>query len=129
MVRLSPFSSIEQRLLDLPALHLSFKNDPDLAAVEKRKIAPIIQTLFITTGCDYISFFNGLGKATFLNALFEYLEFITTDTTSTPGVLTNDEPNGFLSFLRLVGCATLKKNINQPLYNSNDVVQLGPARQ
>ena len=109
MVRLSPFSSIEQRLLDLPALLLSFKNDLDLAAVEERKIAPIIQTLFITTVCDYISFFNGLGKSTFLNTLFEYSEFIT-DTTSTPGTLIDDEPNGFLSFLKLVGCAYFKKH-------------------
>ena len=54
IVRLSPFSSIEQRLLHLPALLTSFKNDPDLAAVQERKIAQIIQTLFVTTGCDYI---------------------------------------------------------------------------
>ena len=65
IVRLSPFSSIEQRLLHLPALLTSFKNDPNLAAVQERKIAQIIQTLFITTGCDYISFFNGLGKPLF----------------------------------------------------------------
>ena len=109
VVRLSPFNSIEQRLLDLPALLRSFKNDPDLSAVEERKIAPIIQTLFIATGCDYISFFTGLGKTTFLNTLFEYTEFITSNSTSTPGTLT-DEPNGFLSFLRLVGCAYFKKH-------------------
>ena len=106
IVRLSPFNSIEQRLLDLPALLTS---DPDLAAVEESKIAPIIQTLFIVTGCDYISFFTGLGKTTFLNTLLEYAEFITSNTTSTPGTLTN-EHNGYLSFLRLVGCAYFKKH-------------------
>jgi len=109
IVRLSPFSSIEQRLLHLPALLTSFNNDPDLAALEERKIAHIIQTLFVTTGCDYISFFNGLGKATFMQTLFEYSEFITASNTSIPGTLTN-ETNGFLSFLRLVGCAYFKKH-------------------
>ena len=109
IVRLSPFSSIEQRLLHLPALLTSFKNDPDLAAVQERKIAQTIQTLFVTTGCDYISFFNGLGKATFLQTLFAHSEFITSDTSSAPGTLT-DEANGFLSFLRLVGCAYFNKH-------------------
>ncbi len=98
IVRLSPFNSIDQRLLDLPALLRS-------VVCSGRKH----QTLFIATGCDYISFFNGLGKTTFLNTLFEYTEFITSNSTSTPGTLT-DEPNGFLSFLRLVGCAYFKKH-------------------
>lgn len=100
IVRLSPFSSIEQRLLRLPALLTSFNDDPDLVALEERKIAHIIQTLFVTTGCDYISFFNGLEKATFMQTLFEYSEFITASNTSIPSTLTN-ETNGFLSFLRL----------------------------
>ena len=109
LVRLSNFSSIEQRFLDLQALLTSIKSDPGLAAVEQKKISPIFQTLFIATGCDYISFFNGIGKATFLGTLYEYSEFITADTTTAPGTLTN-EPNGCFSFLRLVGCAYFKKH-------------------
>ena len=70
LVRLSNFSSIEQRFLDLQALLTSIQSDPGLAAVEQKKIAPIFQTLFIATGCDYISFFNGIGKATFLGTLY-----------------------------------------------------------
>ena len=71
-------------------------------------IALIFQTLFIATGCDYISFFHGIGKATFLGTMYEYSEFITAGTTA-PGTLTN-EPNGLFSFLRLVGCAYFKKH-------------------
>ena len=103
LVRLSTFSSIEQCFLDPQALLRSIWNDPDLASVDQTKIALIFQTLFIATGCDYISFFHGIGKATFLGTLYEYSEFITAGTTA-PGTLTN-EPNGFFSFLRFVGCA------------------------
>ena len=61
IVRLSPFSSLEQRLLNLPALISAFEDDPDLAGIEKTDIPKIVQMLFISTGCDFISFFNGLG--------------------------------------------------------------------
>ena len=84
LVRLSNFSTIEQRYLDLQALLTSIQSDPGLTAVEQKEIAPIFQTLFIATGCDYISLFNGIEKATFLGTLYEYSEFITADTTTAP---------------------------------------------
>ncbi len=111
IVRLSPFRALEHRLLNLQALVAAFENDPDLAGVENMDIPQIMQMLFISTGCDFISFFNGLGKATFLDTLFEYSRFITSNSTDALGSLGNPtNSNGLLSFLRLVGCAYFKKH-------------------
>ena len=43
IVRLSPFNSIEYRFLNLQALIRALKNDPELAAIEPREIAPVTQ--------------------------------------------------------------------------------------
>ena len=112
IVRLSPFSSLELRLLNMQALVHAFENDPDLAGVEKSDIPVILQMLFICSGCDFISFFNGLGKTTFLSTMLEYGEFITSNSTNAPGTLAANDPNpdGILSFFRLVGCAYYKKH-------------------
>ena len=62
---------------------------------------------------DYVSFFHGLVKAFFMNALYRCAEFITADKDNTPGSLSDfNEPSneGFLSFLRLVGCAYFIKH-------------------
>ncbi len=71
----------------------------------------VIQTLFICTGCDFVSFFNGLGKATFLGTLNQYSAFITADQDSAQGILTTEQNSlGLLAFTRLVGCAYFKKH-------------------
>ena len=112
VVRLSSFNSLEHRFLDLQALITAFQNDPGLAAVEQVSLPSVMQMLYICTGCDFISFFNGLGKATFMATLFEYSDFICSDTTAThtPGIISDADPTGFLSFIRLVGCAYFRKH-------------------
>ena len=69
IVQLSSFSSIELRLLDLQALISAFNNDPHLASVPSTLIPKVFQTVYVSTGCDFVSFFTGIGKATFLNTL------------------------------------------------------------
>ena len=32
----------------------------------------LLQSLYACTGCDYISFFKGIGKGTFLDTLFQH---------------------------------------------------------
>ena len=77
-------------------------------------LAQTLQTLFVCTGCDYISFFSGMGKATFLRYFFQYASFITG--ANAQGSLTNiqlqgdDYKHGFLAFLRLVGTVYFKKH-------------------
>ena len=74
VVQVSPVNSKE---CHLSALNSALANDPDLAGLDTTELAQILQTLFVCTGCDYISFFSGLGKATFLRYFFQYATFIT----------------------------------------------------
>ena len=90
LVQLSFFTSVELSLLDIQALKRAFMNDPDLASIPTSVIGDIIQNLYIvSTGCDFISFFTGIGKATFLNTLYEYCSFICSNTEDIPGILSN----------------------------------------
>ena len=71
LVQVSPINSKEMKLVNLSALDTALGNDPDLAGLEAVNLAQILQTLFVCTGCDYISFFYGIGKATFLRYNWE----------------------------------------------------------
>ena len=65
-----------------------------------------IQTIFVATGCDYISFFSGIGKATFLRYFYQHAEFISSGKYNLPGTLADvdiEANSRFLAFLRLVG--------------------------
>lgn len=89
------------------------KNDPDLSAISQTLIPQVIQTLFVATGCDYVSFFSGIGKASFMRYFYQYAEFISSGTDATPGTLADtglEHNKGFLAFLRLVGTAYFKKH-------------------
>ena len=87
------------------------KNDPDLAQIKTESIYSIMQFLFIVSGCDYISFFTGFGKTRFLETFFQYATFISADSVLYPGEL-GSKINGFLAFLRLVGCLYYKKYLS-----------------
>ena len=41
-------------------------NDPDL-----ENLPQILQTINVTTECDYVSFFSQIGKSTFLRFFFQ----------------------------------------------------------
>ena len=76
-------------------------------------LGTIIQTLFISTGCDYISYFKSLGKVTILNIFFQYSKFISGG--NMPGSLhqtgQDTKQHGFLSFIRLVGTCYFKRHL------------------
>uniref|UniRef100_A0A1X7SK26 Tesmin/TSO1-like CXC domain-containing protein n=1 Tax=Amphimedon queenslandica TaxID=400682 RepID=A0A1X7SK26_AMPQE len=112
IVKISAYSAIEASFIDLNSFHHALINDPDLASVPRTCLANILQTLFICTGCDYVSFFKKVGKATFFNYFFQHARFICSgnvgslyETTATV------RSNGFLAFLRLVGTVYFKKHL------------------
>ncbi len=78
----------------------------------------IFQSLFVSTGCDYISFVSENGKATFYRYFYQNAEFITSGTT-VPGTLedieleNNQYDLGFLAFIRLVGSTYFRKKQNR----------------
>ena len=58
------------KYINISALHLALVNDCDLSGMELNSLPQIMQTLFVCTGCDYVPFFSGLGKATILRYFF-----------------------------------------------------------
>ena len=91
----------------------SFKADPDLATVQPSKLPSIMQQLYVCTGCDYLSYFSGIGKAMFLNCFMQYAQFITGkeahgDLSQTQST---DIKTGFLSFIRLIGTVYFKQHL------------------
>jgi hypothetical protein len=98
------------KYVDITKLLQSFEHDPDLASLDQGQLGSTMLQLYIVTGCDYISFFSGIGKATFLNIFFQHAEFITGEQSN--GHLGQTSlSNGFLSFVRLVGTAYFKRNL------------------
>ena len=65
-------------------------------------ISEVMQTLFICTGCDFVSFFKSLGKATLLNNFYQYANFI-------GSLQPENKDDGFLAFIRLIGTSYFKK--------------------
>ena len=116
IVQTSAINSQELQLLHLNHLILALRNDPDLAAVNATILPQVLQTLFVSTGCDYTSFFSGVGKATFLRYFFQNASFITGKNSNTEGTLANialDKQTcsqGFSAFIRLIGTTCFKKH-------------------
>ena len=109
-----PHSS-EQQFPSLNNLQLALDNDPDLASITRERLLTTHQMLFIVSGCDYVSYFAGLGKAAFLNAFYQYSTFITGN--KEEGSLSensgeSETKRGFLAFVRLVGTLYFKKHLS-----------------
>ena len=105
-------SSRELNFLNLTQLLVALKTDPDLSHIHPDILPQVLQTLHVSTGCDYTSFFSKIGKATFFRYFCQYASFITSGSDpTTPGTLSHtsipsDEHKlGFLAFIRLVGTA------------------------
>ena len=73
-----------------------------------------MQTLYVVTGCDYLSFFSGLGKTTLIKCFVQHAEFIASGTDylgrfSDISLETDEHDVVFVSFLRQIGTAYFKK--------------------
>jgi hypothetical protein len=81
--------------------------------------------LFVSTGCDYISYFKHLGKSTFLNTFFQHASFIN-EIQSLSEITEGSRELGFLAFLRLIGTVYFKKHLASfiSIHNVNTPVQL-----
>ena len=75
-------------------------------------VPPWFLRLCIATGCDFTSFFVGIGKTALLKGFFRFSDFITGQFPTLPCTLAHTDPesNGFLAFLHLVGVAYYLKN-------------------
>ena len=86
-MQISKINSKDLRILDMKSLLQAFYNDPDLAPISQSSIPTVMQMLFVSTGCDFVSFFHGFGKASFLKTFYRHTAFITSGLGTTPGVL------------------------------------------
>ena len=118
IIQLSKPSDKELNLLNVHTLVDAFVRDPDLAHISNHTIPQIMQALFVSTGCDYVSFFSGIGKAYFLKVFFEYAKFVIKNDQDTLAKsfmhtdLNEQDESTLLAFVRLVGCAYFKKHTN-----------------
>ena len=112
IIQLNP-PHCDEQYLHLNKLLQAFENDPDTALLPSHKLGQILQTLFITLGCDYISYISGFGKASVLKCFFQHADFI--NSSHMPGCLSETQTynlnSGFQAFLRLVGTLYFKKNL------------------
>jgi len=105
IIQLSKSLNVSPKLLDLNALLDALEKDPDLSSIQ---VSLKAQSLFVCTGCDYTSFFVGLGKSSFLSAFYQYATFIASGVEpigSIRLISLNRKDYSLYSFLRLVGCA------------------------
>ena len=104
----------EKRYLNLTSLITALASDPDLAALPNEKLGNTMQALYICSGCDYISYFSGIGKVTFLKQFFQHADLISGS--SMPGNLCetrkDEQASGFLAFIRLIGTLYFKKHLS-----------------
>jgi hypothetical protein len=100
------------RFLSMSLLIEAINSDPDLAYIPVQLRSNILQTLYVATGCDYISFFKGIGKLFFMQVYFQHAKFISSGLEA-PGTLADTHDNndlGFLAFIRLVGSSYFTKH-------------------
>ena len=108
VVQLSRSLKEGSKFLSLHLLLEALYNDPDLHGIPLDLRPQVLQSLYVCTGCDYVSFFVGMGKVSFLSTFFQYAAFIAGGTIA-PGsigeVNLDSDSSSCLSFYRLVGSA------------------------
>ena len=66
----------KERHLDLNMLHDCLCDDPQLSTIHRDQIGRFILFVYTVSGCDYVSYFKGYGKAAFYKTAFQFSNFI-----------------------------------------------------
>ena len=74
IIQLSSPGARELNLL-LHRLIDALTRDPDMTHIPRTQVTAVFQAIFVSTGCDYVSFFSGIGKASFFKAFFREIWF------------------------------------------------------
>ena len=126
VVQLNIHHAVDKKYLILKHLQLAFQRDPDLHSLPREHLSLIMQSLYISTGCDYISYFKTFGKATIINNFMQYANFISNSNAvgSLHNTNSTDKDVGFLSFVRLMGTCYFKKHIAAFIANYGHTIPL-----
>ena len=73
VVEINVLHATEKRYLHLNNLYLALQKDPDLASLPRNDLGVIVQSLFICTGCDFVSYFKTIGNTIFSMFSFNML--------------------------------------------------------
>ena len=76
LASLPPYTDERARYLHMTNMLSALSKDPDLSEIHIQSRPQVLQSIYVATGCDYTSFFNGLGKVTFLATFFQHAAFI-----------------------------------------------------
>ena len=113
IIQVSKYTDEMARYLHMTNMLSALSKDPDLSEIHIQSRPQVLQSIYIATGCDYTSFFNRLGKVTFLATFFQHEAFIA-GRNSPPGSMgemsMDLHSNAKFSFLRLIGCAYFKQH-------------------
>lgn len=109
-IQLSTNYTGDARFLNMNALISAMSGDYALSTVPQVLLPQSLQTLYVCTGCDYVSFFQGIGKVSFLHTFFRFASFINDEQLlgSLGRMVADPNSPSFYAFLRLVGCAYFK---------------------
>ena len=106
-------SNYVKQFLSMNNLAFILQQHSMLKETEMSELMFILQSLFISTGCDYISYFKNHGKKFFCKTFIDNTEFIQGRLDGTGGKLCDtsesNRDDGFLAFIRLVGCEYFSK--------------------
>ena len=106
-------SNYDKQYLLLNKLTSILQHHSSFHTISPLELFNTLQSLFICTGCDYISYFKNHGKKMFYKTFIDNTEFIQGRLDGTGGKLCDtSESNrnkGFLAFIRLVGCEYFSK--------------------
>ena len=101
------------KYLSMCILQQSLYSDPELSTLVENERPKTFQVLYALTGCDYTSFFSGIGKTSFFNSFLKNVRFIS-GKGSPSGDLSQStnfySTEGLLAFIRLVGCVYFDKH-------------------
>ena len=58
IVQINPLNSRQLKFISMRRFLQALTNDPDLSEINPNILPNVLQTIYITSGCDYISFFS-----------------------------------------------------------------------
>ena len=101
-------SSKDGKYLHMNNLMQAIDNDDALSEINENIRFKIIQSLYVCSGCDFVSYFKEKGKSTIFTTFFQYASFINNGDSNL--ALTDMDDRGLYAFFRLIGSVFFNTN-------------------
>ncbi|CAG2204979.1 unnamed protein product [Mytilus edulis] len=97
-------SCFDHQFVDMRMFALQMSNDMCLKGLATS--VDCLQMVYISSGCDFVSFFHGYGKKTFFDIFRQNADFISSDLS----ICDKDNIQGLCAFFRLILCVYFSKH-------------------